>query len=206
MLLIAEFSIPGGMAPHRAKQKNLAKRVGDHLDLKSRTDPSEVVSGGKIPIDTIHRNRFVHRAVWIFALDSQLRQLLAWRAPEMRTCAMTWSAIGEDAITKKTYIESVTRELTGEARVIALRREFQVEGPFLYHYVYKNGNADERIDNNRKQAFVILPRDDAIHFRMWDSGDAEAEKAVHEYSGHQGNNFTRSSKPCGAIANLYLQE
>lgn len=186
LLLIAEFAIPGGMTPRRVKQQILAKRVAEQLDLISPTDPNLVLAGGPLPIDTIHRRGLVHRGVWIFALDSHLRLLLAWRAPAMKTCPMTWSTLGEHAITNETFLETTTRGLAEEARFIARPRVYSIGAPFLYHSVYQNGTDDERTDNQWTQAYVVLPRGDALDFRTLDDRDAEAEQAAGENSRYQG--------------------
>lgn len=186
LLCVAEFAIPGGLTPRRVKEQILAKRVDEQLDLISPTDPHAIAQGGPLPIDVIHRRGLVHRGVWLFALDSHLRLLLAWRAPAMKTCPMTWSPLGEHAVSNETYERAASRGLSEEARFIVRPRVFPVGAPFLYHAVYANATTEQRTDVQWTQTFVILPRGDALDFRTLDDREAEAEQSAGENSRYQG--------------------
>lgn len=177
LFCIAELGIPGGLTPRRLKQRLLAKRVAEHLDVISIND-SELVVGGPEPIDKVHRNAIVHRGVWIFALDSHLRLLLSWRAPSMKTCPMTWAPIGEHAIANESFEDAARRGLSEEARFIARPRIYKVGQPFIYHYIYPNDTGVQRTDVQWTQAFVILPRGDALDFRTLNDKQ-EALLATH---------------------------
>lgn len=185
LLCIAEFGIPGGLTPRRATEEILSRRVAEELDVFSEKDPNKRV-GGPYSIDTVHRKGLVHRGIWIFALDSQLRLLLAWRAPSMKTCPMTWSLIGEHSITNETMEQTAYRGLSEEARFIVRPRVYPVGQPFLFRYVYANGTREERTDNQWTQAYVILPRGDALDFRSLDDAEAEAAQSVGENLRYQG--------------------
>lgn len=186
LICIAEFAIPGGLTPRREKEKILAKRVAEQLDLISPDDPNVVLPGGPIPIDRVHRQAMVHRGSWMFALDSHLRLLLTWRAPEMKTCPMTWAPVGEHAIVNETFEEAATRGLEEEAGFIPRPRIYPVGIPFYYHHVYHNGTKDERTDNQWTQAYVVLPRGDALDFRTLDDRDAQIGTADVENTRYQG--------------------
>lgn len=186
LLCVAEFTIPGGLTPRKEREKILAKRVAEQLDLISPDDPNVVLPGGPMPIDKVHRNALVHRGSWMFALDSHLRLLLTWRAPEMKTCPMTWAPIGEHAIANETFEEAATRGLAEEAAFIPRPRVYPIGAPFFYHYVYDNGTDEERTDNQWTQAYVVLPRGDALDFRTLDDRDAQIGTANAENTRYQG--------------------
>lgn len=186
LLGIAEFTIPGGLTPRREKEKILAKRVAEHLDLISPDDPNLVMPGGPLPIDKVHRQALVHRGSWMFALDSHLRLLLTWRAPAMKTCPMTWAPIGEHAIANETFEEAAKRGLSEEAGFIPRPRVYPIGAPFYYHHVYENGTKEERTDNQWTQAYVVLPRGDALDFRTLDDRDAQIGTADAENTRYQG--------------------
>lgn len=186
LLCIAEFNIPGGLTPRREKEKILAKRVAEQLDLISPDDPNLVLPGGPLPIDKVHRQALVHRGSWMFALDSHLRLLLTWRAPAMKTCPMTWAPIGEHAIANETFEEAAKRGLSEEAGFIPRPRIYPIGAPFYYHYVYDNGTEEERTDNQWTQAYVVLPRGDALDFRTLDDRDAQIGTADAENTRYQG--------------------
>lgn len=190
LLCVAEFAIPGGLTPRRIKEQILAKRVDEQLDLISPTDPLTVIPGGPLPIDDVHRQGLTHRGVWLFALDSHLRLLLAWRAPAVKTCPMTWAPLGEHTVTNETFELTAARGLSEEARFIARPRVFPVGAPFLYRAVYGNGTSEERTDIQWTQAYVVLPRGDALDFRTLDDREAEAEQAAGENSRYQGMSIT----------------
>lgn len=186
LLGVAEFGIPGGLTPRRRKEQILAKRVAEFLDPISATDPFEVLPGGPLPIDIVHRNGLYHRGVWLFALDSHLRLLLAWRSPSTKMCPTTWSTIGEHAIFNETLPETASRALSEEARFIVRPRVFPTGVPFLYHAVFNNGTAEQRVDNQWTQTYVVLPRGDALDFRTLDDREAQAAQAAGENSRYQG--------------------
>lgn len=185
LLCIAEFNIPGGLTPRRVKQQIIAKRVAEQLDIIDENDPNHVI-GGPLPIEKIHREAIVHRGVWIFALDSHLRLLLSWRAPSMKTCPMTWSPLGEHAITNETLEETAKRGLSEEARFIARPRVYPVGVPFMYEYTYSKDTPEQRIDRQWTQAYVILPRGDALDFRTLDDKEAQAQQSDGENLRYQG--------------------
>lgn len=185
LLCIAEFGIPGGLTPRRATEEILSRRVAEELDVFSEKDPNKRV-GGPYNIDKVHRQGLVHRGIWIFALDSHLRLLLAWRAPSMKTCPMTWSLIGEHSITNETLEQTAIRGLTEEARFIVRPRIYPVGQPFLFKYVYAKGTPEQRTDNQWTQAYVILPRGDALDFRSLDDAEAESKQSVGENLRYQG--------------------
>lgn len=185
LLCIAEFLIPGGLTPRRVKEQILAKRVAEQLDVISAADPN-VVMDGPFPIEKIHRKALVHRGVWMFALDSHLRLLLTWRAPSQKTCPMTWAPVGEHAITNETFEEAARRGIFEEARFIARPRIHPVGAPFFFHHVYRNGTAEERTDNQWTQAYVVLPRGDALDFRTLDDRDAQIGTDSVENTRYQG--------------------
>lgn len=186
LLSIAEFIIPGGLTPRRLKSHLLAKRVAEQLDIISPTNPHLVLPGGPLPIDDIHRHAHVHRGAWMFALDSHLRLLLVWRAPSMKTCPMTWSPVGEHAIANETFEQAARRGLQEEAGFIPRPRIYPVGQPFLYHYVYDQGTEEQRTDRQWTQAYVVLPRGDALDFRTLDDREAMLASAGAENTRYQG--------------------
>lgn len=186
LLIIAECIIPGGLTPRRATEQILAKRVAERLDLISRDDPNLVLPGGPFHIDEVHRKALVHRGAWMFSLDSHLRLLLTWRAPSMVTCPMTWAPIGEHAIANETFEDAASRGLAEEATFIPRPRIYAVGQPFFYHHVYNNGTADQRTDNQWTQAYVVLPRGDALDFRTLDDRNAQIGQANAENTRYQG--------------------
>lgn len=186
LLAIAEFVIPGGLTPRREKVKIISRRVAEQLDVFSATDPYNPISG-PFHIQHIHKKGLVHRGVWIFALDSHLRLLLAWRSPSMHTCPNTWSILGEHVITNETYRETAIRGLTEEARFIARPRIFPIGAPFFYKYIYPaNQTTNLQIDNQWTRAYVILPRGDALDFRSLDDAEAQAVQSYGENLRYQG--------------------
>lgn len=173
LIAIAEFTIPGGLTPRRVKQQLLDKRVDEKLDIISDTDPDVVIDGGPLPIEAVHRKALVHRGSWMFALDSHLRLLLTWRAPEIKTCPMTWAPVGEHAVANETFEDAAKRGLTEEAGFIPRPRVYAIGKPFMYEYVYNEGTEDERTDKQWTQAYVVLPRGDALDFRTLADRDAQ---------------------------------
>ncbi|KAI0565852.1 NUDIX hydrolase-like protein [Gracilaria domingensis] len=185
LLGIAGFAIPGGLAPRRETEEILSRRIAERLDVFSESDPYQRIDG-PVHIEEIHKNGLVHHGVWMFALDSHLRLLLAWRSPSTKTCPMTWTPIGEHSITNETFEETTERGLAEEARFIIRPRVFAIGKPFFFHYVYANGTQEQRTDKQWTQAYVILPRGDALDFRSLDDIDAQAIQSYGENLRYQG--------------------
>lgn len=212
LLSVAEFAIPGGLTPRRAKEQILAKRVAEHLDPISPLDPYEVLPGGPVPIDIVHRNGLYHRGVWLFALDSHLRLLLAWRAPSAKMCSTTWFTLGEHAIYNESFLQAASRGLSEEARFIVRPKVFPTGNPFVFHALYDNGTSEQRVDNQWTQTFVVLPRGDALDFRTLDDREAQAEQAAGENSRYQGMSIPdvvrhavdRPSYFCNAVLSQWI--
>lgn len=186
LIVIAGLGIPGGLTPRRNRHSILEKRVEEQLDVISKSDPNEILPDGPLPIDKIHREAIVHRGVWIFALDSHLHMLLCWRASHMKTCPATWSPIGEHAITNETFEDAANRGLNEEARFIARPRVYPIGNPFFYSYVYNEGVPAQRVDNQWTQAYIVLPRGDALDFRSIDDEEAQALQMDVENTRYQG--------------------
>ncbi|CAN8076938.1 unnamed protein product [Agarophyton chilense] len=182
---IAGFVIPGGLTPRRDTEEIISRRVAENLDVFSDQDP-HLRESGPFHIDEIHKKGLVHHGVWIFALDSHLRLLLAWRSPSTKTCPMTWTPIGEHSITNETFEETANRGLTEEARFIVRPRVYAIGQPFLFHYVYANGTREQRTDKQWTQAYVVLPRGDALDFRSLNDVDAQATQSYGENLRYQG--------------------
>lgn len=189
LLAIAELSIPGGLTPRRIKHRILSKRVAERLDLISPSDPNVIEPGGPLPIDTIHRTGRVHRGVWLFALDSHLRLLLAWRSPGSPACPLTWATLAEHAVTNESFDDAAYRGLAEEARFIARPRVHPVGTPFMYRHVQPAKHRPPRPRREERQwtqAYVILPRGDAVDFRELDDHDALATQVDGELDRYQG--------------------
>lgn len=196
LLFIAGFTLPGGLTPRRARQQTLASRAAEHLDVVTASSPHDVVSASPLPIEDIHMNALPHKGVWLFSFDSQLRLLLSWRAPHMKTCPMSWTPLGEHTVSNETFEATAARGLYEEARFIVRPRIHPVGNPFLFVASYDNHtvvnksdptlNSDVRRDVQWTQSFLILPRGDALDFRTLDDRNAQAEQAAGENSRYQG--------------------
>lgn len=185
--------MPGGLRPRRAWETRLSHRVVEKLDVISRSDP-DLVIGRPVPIDIVHREGRVHRGSWMFAIDSHLSMLLAWRARSMRTCPQSWSCIGEHAIVNETFTDAARRGVSEETRFLVRPRFVQLGRPFFYHYVYANGTAEARTDNQWTQAYVVLPRGDALDFRALDDDLAQERISDGENTLYQGMSLSNVAR------------
>lgn len=186
LLGIAGLGIPGGLTPRRNRRAILQKRVEEELDVISKSNPNEILPDGPLPIDKIHREAIVHRGVWIFALDSHLHMLLCWRASHMKTCPTTWAPIGEHAVANESFEDAANRGLNEEARFIARPRIYSIGQPFFYSYIYNEGLPAQRVDNQWTQAYIVLPRGDALDFRSIDDDEAQSLQTEVENTRYQG--------------------
>lgn len=99
---------------------------------------------------------------------------------------MTWAPIGEHAIANETFADAARRGLAEEASFIPRPRIYAVGQPFFYHYVYNNGTEEQRTDNQWTQAYVVLPRGDALDFRTLDDRNAQIGQSNAENTRYQG--------------------
>lgn len=183
-IYIAGIKIFGRLEWCRGKGEAL-KTSTEYLDVVSSTDPDKVLSGQPLPIESIHRNGLFHRGVWLFILDSRLHLLLARRASFMKTCPSTWSTLGEHVSHNESFLHAANRGLSEEVPFFVQTQLFRVGIPFSFHAVYENGTAEQRIDNQWTQAYVLISKNSSLNFNAFRATNAYTD-ILGENSRFQG--------------------
>jgi len=75
-------------------------------------------SGGFTSLDSAHRKGLIHTGSWIFVIDSSDKLLLLRRGPDLVTCPLSWSMVGEhtyrDESKNDTLMRGIEEELGGK--------------------------------------------------------------------------------------------